>query len=269
MKKDIGMACAGIAMLAAMLWAPDAHAQQTSWWDQQKAKAAQAAAEANGQEAAAQGETKATQPAVQPEPAVVPVAVQEKIEGSSYTYLEAGIGRVNVAMYGIDENGGGGYVRGSMAAADGLYVFAGHDRAEKSWNTANERLKIAIDQTEIGFGANLALSPRTDFISELSWLRLGGEVDYKDQSYPQNDLRGSDHLNAGKLMLGLRARPASSLELWAKAGYLRLDDNLLLENSAVGNVGFQYRFTPRWGVVGEAEFYEDVRFYRLGVRASF
>lgn len=47
-----------------------------------------------------------------------------------------------------------------------------------------------------------------------------------------------------------------------------MDDNLLIEDSAVGNLGIQYRFTPAWGVVGEAEFYEDVRFYRLGVRAS-
>ncbi len=67
----------------------------------------------------------------------------------------------------------------------------------------------------------------------------------------------------------VRARPVSNLELWAKAGYLRVDDNLLIDDSAVGNVGIQYRFTPTWGVVGEAEFYEDVRFYRLGVRASF
>ena len=77
------------------------------------------------------------------------------------------------------------------------------------------------------------------------------------------------YLYAGKLMVGVHARPISKLEVWAKAGYLRVDDNLLIEDSAVGNLGIQYRFTPAWGVVGEAEFYEDVRFYRLGVRASF
>ena len=101
-----------------------------------------------------------------------------------------------------------------------------------------------------------------NFISELSLLRLGGKLDYKSRGY-------SDYLYAGKLMVGIRARPVSNLELWAKAGYLRVDDNLLIDDSAVGNVGIQYRFTPTWGVVGEAEFYEDVRFYRLGVRASF
>lgn len=58
-------------------------------------------------------------------------------------------------------------------------------------------------------------------------------------------------------------------EYWAKAGYLRPDDNLLIDHSVVGNLGIQYRFNPTWGVVGEAEFYEDVRLYRLGVRGSF
>ena len=107
-----------------------------------------------------------------------------------------------------------------------------------------------------------------DFISELSLLHLGGKLDAKDLDSPVNDLSGSEYLYAGKLMVGVHARPISKLEVWAKAGYLRVDDNLLIEDSAVGNLGIQYRFTPAWGVVGEAEFYEDVRFYRLGVRAS-
>ena len=70
-------------------------------------------------------------------------------------------------------------------------------------------------------------------------------------------------------MLGVRGRPVRNFEYWAKAGYLRVDDNVLIDHSVVGTIGFQYRFSPVWGVVGEAEFYEDVRFYRLGVRASF
>lgn len=269
MKKDIGIACAGMAMLAAMLWAPTARAQSTSWWDQQKAKAAQAAAETREQGAAGQSAADTTPPAAQPGPAYAPVARKEKIERPSYTHVEAGAGRVNVAMYGIDENGNGGYVRGSMAATDDIYVFGGYDRASKSYSAGTESLKIAIDQTEIGLGGSIPLSPRTDFISELSWLRLGGELDYKDQAYPQDDVSGSDHINAGKLMLGIHARPASSLELWTKAGYLRMDNNPLLEDSAVGNVGFLYRFTSNLGLMGEAEFYKDVRFYRVGVRASF
>ena len=267
MKMETKAACAGVAMLVAMVWAQDAHAQRSPWWERQKAAQAtsEAAAEQASSPVTAQGA--ATQPQYQP---YTPAVRREKIEGPGYTYIEAGAARVDVNLYDVNESGNGGYVRGSLAIADDLYLFGGYDRVAKSWSGDAEHAKITIDQAEIGFGASLPLgSPRVDFISELSLLRLGGKLDAKDLDSPVNDFGGSDYLYAGKLMVGVRARPISKLEVWAKAGYLRVDDNLLIEDSAVGNLGIQYRFTPAWGVVGEAEFYEDVRFYRLGVRASF
>ncbi len=270
MKMDIGTACAGAALLVAMAWVQDAHAQRSPWWERQKA--AQAATGAASDEAAVQGEVVpgAAEPSPAPQrPSYAPSVSREKIEGPGYTWVEAGVARLDVDMYGVDESGNGGYARGSLAVTDGLYVFGGYDRVSKRWSVDAERLEVAIDQAEIGLGAGIPLSRRADFISELSLLRLGAKLDYRDLDYPEDDVSGSDHLYAGKLMLGVRARPVPNLELWAKAGYLRVDDNLLVDDSAVGNVGFQYRFTPVWGLVGEAEFYEDVRFYRLGVRAGF
>lgn len=266
MKKGIRAACAGAAVLAAMAWMQDAQAQRAPWWERQKA--AQAAAQAaEGDEVTAQAD--AMPPPVRQPLSHAPAIRREKIEGPGYTWIEAGVARLDVDLYDVGEHGNGGYARGSVAVTDNLYVFGGYDRVSKQWNMQGERLEIAIDQAEIGLGASLSLSPRTDFISELSLLRLGAKLDYRDREYPEDDFSGRDHLYAGKLMLGIRARPVPNLELWAKAGYLREDDNLLVDHSMVGNVGLQYRFTPEWGLVGEAEFYEDVRFYRLGVRASF
>ncbi|WP_433853912.1 hypothetical protein [Stenotrophomonas nitritireducens] len=265
MKKEIRAACAGAAVLVAMAGMQDAHAQRAPWWERQKA--AQAAAQADGGETATQAD--AARPAT-PQPASqAPLVRREKIEGPGYTWIEAGVARLDVDLYDAGEHGNGGYARGSVAVTDGLYVFGGYDRVSKDWNMGAQQLEVAIDQAEIGLGASLSLSPRADFISELSLLRLGARLDYRDGDYPQDGFSGRDHLYAGKLMLGIRARPVRNLELWAKAGYLRVDDNLLVDHSMVGNIGLQYRFTPEWGLVGEAEFYEDVRFYRLGVRASF
>ncbi|KAF1684838.1 hypothetical protein B1992_14055 [Pseudoxanthomonas broegbernensis] len=241
-----------LAVLATLAMAVPAHAQNSPWWDGHKDEAA-VPGTAQSQAAAAPGRA-------------APAAA-----GPGYTYVEAGAARLDVDMYGLDESGNGGYARGSVALpdTDGLYLFGGYDRVSQSWNAGDERLKVAIDQAELGFGARLSLSSRTDFFSELSLLRLGARVDYEDRAYPQEGIRGSDHLQAGKLMLGIRGRPSPHAELWAKAGYVRVDDNLLIESSAVGNVGVQFKITPTWGLVGEAEFYDDLRFYRLGVRASF
>ncbi len=254
-----------VALLVGMTALTEAHAQRSPWWERQKA--AQTASEATAEQTTTTSTTAqgaVTQPAAQPQyQPYTPAVRREKIEGPGYTYIEAGAARVDVDLYEVNESGNGGYLRGSMAITDDLYLFGGYDRVAKSWGADVEHAKITIDQAEIGFGASIPLgSPRVNFISELSLLRLGGKLDYKSRGY-------SDYLYAGKLMVGIRARPVSNLELWAKAGYLRVDDNLLIDDSAVGNVGIQYRFTPTWGVVGEAEFYEDVRFYRLGVRASF
>jgi hypothetical protein len=272
MKKEVASTCLGVSILLALSWLPNiAQAQQTSWWEQQKAKNEQAAAAARAQSVPVQNEAQpAAPPATVSAPAYAPVTTAKAAaESPSYSYIEGGVGRLDVDMYGVNENGNGGYVRGSAAVTNNLYLFAGYDRAQKSWSQDTEKLSVAINQTEIGFGTRLPLSASTDFISELSLVRLDGDVDYSDTANPLNNLDGTDHLNAGKLMLGIRARPASSLELWLKGGYLRVDENFLIDNSGVGNIGFQYRFTPNFGLVGEAEFYKDVRFYRLGIRASF
>lgn len=252
MKIDHKAAC--LVALATLGMVIPAHAQDSSWWKEHKDEAAPTA-----------GTPAPSQPTHASSPATADVR-------PGYTYVEAGVVRLDVDMYGVDEGANGGYVRGSAELPDtteALYLFGGYDRVSKSWNIGDEHLKVAIDQIEFGFGGHLALSRRTDFFSELSLLRLGARVDYKDRAFPQDDLSGSDHLLAGKLMLGIRSAPSSRAELWAKAGYVRLDNNLLLDSSAVGNVGVQFRINPTWGVVGEAEFYDDLRIYRLGVRASF
>lgn len=256
----------GVAMLVAMVWMQDVHAQRSPWWERQKAGQVATGTEARSESVS---QSDVAQPVVPPPQAHAAPVAREKIEGPSYTYVEAGAALMDVEMYGLDESGNGGYARGSVAVTDNLYVFGGYDRASESWSLDAEHLKVVIDQAELGLGTKISISSRADFISELSLLRLGGELDYRDADYPEDGFSGSDHLYAGKLMLGFRGRPVSNLELWAKAGYLYVDDSWLIDDSVVGNLGIQYRFTPAWGLVGEAEFYEDVRFYRLGIRASF
>ena len=275
MKKDIGLVGAGVVMLATLAWLPDAQAQRSPWWERQKAAqaaqqatAAGASANAGGNAAVAPGA--ASYPATGQGQAYVNPVRREQVEGPAYTYIEAGAARMQVSAYDIDEHGNGGYARASLALTDNMYLFGGYDRVSRSYGLEDfGSAKIAIEQSQIGLGGSIALTPRVDFIGELSAVRLGASVSTRLDILDGAKVSISDHLSAAKGMLGVRARPLDNLELWAKAGYLRVEDNLVIESSMVGNLGIQYRFTPVWGLVGEAEFYDDVQLYRVGVRASF
>ncbi|AUZ54479.1 hypothetical protein B1L07_04430 [Stenotrophomonas acidaminiphila] len=154
MKKEIRAACAGAAVLVAMAGMQDAQAQRAPWWERQKA--AQAAAQADGGETATQAD--AARPAI-PQPASqAPLVRREKIEGPGYTWIEAGVARLDVDLYDAGEHGNGGYARGSVAVTDGLYVFGGYDRVSRDWNMGVQQLEVAIDQAEIGLGTSLSLS---------------------------------------------------------------------------------------------------------------
>lgn len=51
-----------------------------------------------------------------------------------------------------------------------------------------------------------------------------------------------------------------------KANYLDGGD---YDGEFGGTVGAQVKFNKTWGAVGEVEFAEDIRQFRLGLRASF
>ena len=59
---------------------------------------------------------------------------------------------------------------------------------------------------------------------------------------------------------------STNFEGLAKASYVDGDD---YDGDFVGTLGAQYKFTPTWGVVGEAEFADGGELYTVGVRASF
>ena len=249
---------AGLVLPLAVLTMAEAQAQQSSWWGKHRDSSAPAE---SAPEAVPQ-----SQSVPQQQLSYGQGSERATVTSPGYTYVEGGAARLDVDMYGIDESVNGGYVRGSVAVTDGLYVFGGYDRVTDSGSDGARRAEVTIDQSEIGLGARIEVSRSTDFVSELSMLRLGGRVDYEDATL---DVSLRDHVYAGKYVLGFRGKPSARTELWAKAGYVWVDDNLLVESSMVGNVGGQFQFTPVWGLVGEAEFYEDLTFFRLGIRAQF
>lgn len=268
--------CCSAVLACTLVLSATANAQSTRWWDRYRP--------ANTPATPPDPHTPITQqrpdpapsgPASLPPPsphaqlAVIERADREAVLRPRNAHVEAGYNRVTLNDELGDESAGGAYVRASLPVTDDLYLFGSHGRVSKDWSDGEgSTLDVAIDQTEIGLGGSFAMSARTAFITELSYVRLGARVAL-DLPELAERFRASDSLDAAKFTLGLRGKPSRRTELWAKAGYLWLDDNLLVEDSPVVILGGQLLLTPTWGLVGEAEVYEDLRYFRLGLRASF
>ena len=188
-------------------------------------------------------------------------------EGFSYTYVEGGWNQVQVNDDLLDDpDADGGYLRGSFAIADQVFLFAGYSKASKTYRIDPVRVRFELAQPEFGIGYHQEFIGRLDFTADLAWLRLNQEANISGTGDPGLDDRFRDHTTAGRATMGLRGAPSPRTELWVKAGYL---DGSNLSGSFVGDLGGQVKFNATWGLVGEIEVIEDVTRYSVGVRASF
>lgn len=188
-------------------------------------------------------------------------------EGMSYTYVEGGLIRVELddnlsGNPGLD----GGYLRGSYAIADNVYLFGGYSSASETERFGPARLKYELDQPELGIGYHQEITGRMDFTADLAWMRLNEEVRISGTGDAQLDGTYRGHVSAGRVTAGLRGKPSNRTELWLKGGAVDGSD---MDVSFVGNLGGQINFTKTWGLVAEMEVIEDVTRYNFGVRASF
>lgn len=191
-------------------------------------------------------------------------------ESMSYTYVEGGWTQLQL------DNGGsgskpkldGGYVRGSVAIAEQVNVFAGYSMVSKTYNydyyDYAVRLKHELSQPELGIGYHMPMSDRVDFTTDIAWLRVNNEAKL-DFDGEQVD-RWKEHTNAARATVGVRGKPSRRTEAWLKAGYIDGSD---MDGTWVGTLGGQVNFTKAWGLVGEVQAYDDVTQFSVGVRASF
>jgi hypothetical protein len=188
-------------------------------------------------------------------------------EALSYTYVEGGWTQLQVSQPGSNPKLDGGYVRGSFAIAEQVYVFGGYSQVSKTYRYEDDfggfRVKQELSQPELGIGYHMPISDRLDFTTDIAWLRINDELKYSD------DLSSETykfHTNAGRATLGVRGKPSRMTEAWLKAGYIDGSD---MDGEWIGTVGGQVNFTRNWGLVGEVQYFDDITQYSVGVRASF
>ncbi|MBT2768209.1 hypothetical protein J7J08_11220 [Stenotrophomonas sp. ISL-67] len=188
-------------------------------------------------------------------------------DAMSYTYVEGGWMQQQINNPGSNPKLDGGYLRGSFAIAEQVYVFGGYSTTSKTYRLEDDigefRLKNTLEQPELGIGYHMPFTDRLDFTADLAWTRINNEVEFND-GVTRDSVEV--HTNAGRGSLGLRGKPSRATEAWLKAGYIDGSD---MDGVWIGTLGGQIKFNRNWGVVGEVQYYDDVTQYTVGVRASF
>ena len=136
----------------------------------------------------------------------------------SYTYVEGGWTQVQVDDNVLDDpKVDGGYLRGSVALAEQVYVFGGWSRTSKTRHYGEDSLKLELNQPELGIGYHMPWTDRLDFTADAAWVRQNAESTLR---YDGVRYHGKDHTNLGRVTLGIRGKPSRMTEAWAKAGYM-------------------------------------------------
>jgi len=161
----------------------------------------------------------------------------------SYTFVEGNYISTD-SDGGLDGDGFG--LRGSYELGDsGFYGFAGYSQVDI------DSTNISADTTDFGLGYAHSISDNADLIAEIAHSRSDLDV---------------AKIDGFRTSVGVRGSFSDSLEGSIKANYYDGSD---FNGDFSGTVGMQYKFSPTWGVTGDAEFGDNGETYTVGLRASF
>lgn len=189
-------------------------------------------------------------------------------ESMSYTWVEGGWTQLQISTPGSNPKLDGGYVRGSFAIAEQVYVFGGYSQVSETFDLGDDfnraSIKQELNQPELGIGYHMPFTDRLDFTTDIAWMRINDELTLKQDGW--RDQNEKFHTNAGRVTAGLRGKPSRATEAWLKAGYIDGSD---MDGEWIGTLGGQVKFNRNWGLVGEVQYFDDITQYSVGVRASF
>ncbi len=181
--------------------------------------------------------------------AALPMSAQAATE-LKYNFVELDYGRTSVDDADLDFDGFG--VKGSVKVAEPVYLFGSYQQG------SDDFLGVDVDAEtyQVGVGFRHALSPKADFIAELSYL---------NQQIDVGNFGGVD-ADGGKISGGVRGLLSDNFEGYVKANYIDGGD---FDGDFTGTIGAQVMFNETWGLTGEAELGSDQTTYLIGLRASF
>ena len=171
-------------------------------------------------------------------------------DGPSYSYIQAAYEEVDIDLGGgIDADGDGLSVGGSVAVGDSWFVFAGYGSSD---------LESVIDLTvlTIGGGWHTAISPNTDFFAALGF--ADGEIDVSGF--------GSEDDSGYSVEAGIRSMMSEELELYGSISQVDFDD---FGDGTTFNAGLWYTVSGNLALGLGASFEDDITSYGVGIRLYF
>lgn len=167
----------------------------------------------------------------------------------SYDFLGLGYQRVELDAPGSNVDGDGFGINGSFEVADTWFVAAGY-------STIDFDFGVDVDQLALGFGHFMPLSPRTDVVATLSYLR----ADVSASGF------GSGNDDGFGVSVGVRSMLSDQLELDGSITYSDFSDG---GDTTSFGAGVLYSFTNTIAVGLDISLDDDVTAYGLGARYYF
>ncbi|MBV6417338.1 MAG: hypothetical protein CMLOHMNK_01999 [Steroidobacteraceae bacterium] len=168
----------------------------------------------------------------------------------SYSWVDAGWARADVD--GVDENGDGFFLRGSVGFGTSWFAAAGYRQV--SFDAGG--FDVDVDLVDVGLGGHMPLSDRIDGVARISYLDVSADGPFGSSA---DD-------NGYGLSVGIRALAAPQLELEASLEYTDFDE---AGDSTGAKLGARYHFNPAWAAGIEVLLSDDQTDVGLYGRYSF
>jgi hypothetical protein len=176
------------------------------------------------------------------------LAAPAMADGPNYNYIEGSYQRVTLDDGFIDVDGDGFGIGGSVGIGDNWQLIGGY-------NSTDFDFGVDLDQLLIGGGFHTALTPNTDFVANLAYIRLDASA--FGQSFDDDGYAAS---------VGVRSMVSDKFELAGFVQYADLSDS---GNDTSVRGEAWYNFTQSFAVGLNVGTAEDVLTYGIGARVYF
>ncbi len=171
----------------------------------------------------------------------------------SYSYAEGGFGRMEID--GIDPDGEGFFIGGSMGFGTNWLAYVEYGSADFE----EGGVEATIDELQLGFGGHFPMSERVDFVGKLAYLDQSIEVDVPGLGSV------SDDENGFMLSAGVRGRALEKLDLMAALEYVDVGEE---DDTGLALRGV-YDFTDMFSLGGRIDYADDSSQYGIFARFRF
>jgi opacity protein-like surface antigen len=181
--------------------------------------------------------------------ALTAAAFSAQASDLDYSYVEGAYSKLDAGPGKLD----GFSIDGALKFSDSVYGFAGYQK--------NEQNGISLDEYNVGAGFRKSINDKTDWVSELSYIRDSGNIG--------NSLIKLDD-NGYRIATGVRSLVNDKFELNGKVNYTDAGD--FGDGFGVG-VGGVYHVNDSVGITAGYDYADrsdgDLNSWNVGARFSF